>query len=71
LQSMTGFEKRFLGFLPSYYWGKEGLQSEESITKASNPIQSLQDGGKHKISNVVLKSALEFKLNSSSFSIFT
>ncbi|XP_067016766.1 eukaryotic translation initiation factor 3 subunit J-like isoform X2 [Acropora muricata] len=71
LQSMTGFERRFWDFCLHTIGAKKDFNflwtmvftSEESITKTSNPIQTQN--------NVVLKSALEFKLNSSSFSIFT
>ena len=57
LQSMTCFEKRFWDFCFHTIGAKKDFNflwtmvftSEESIAKASNPIQSLQDGGKHKI----------------------
>ena len=70
--------KTFSGFLPSYYWGKEGFQLSLDhgvyiwgINNKGQQSNSITPRWWQTQNNVVLKSALEFKLNSSSFSIFT
>ena len=70
--------KTFLGFLLSHYWGKEGFQLSLDhgvyiwgINNKGQQSNSITPRWWQTQNNVVLKSALEFKLNSSSFSIFT